>query len=388
MNERRATRDDENPATAAPFASGPGEVRKIAINTGGGDAPGLNAVIRAIVLSAVHRGWSVVGIEHGYGGLLSDDPGRVVPLGAADVRGITHRGGTILGTTNRSNPFAWPVRLPDGSIEERDRSGEVIESLRRHGIDALIAIGGDGSLHLAHQLSKRGLPVVGVPKTIDNDLCGTSLTFGFLTAVETATDAIGKLHSTAESHRRVIVVEVMGRDAGWIALYSGLAGSADVILIPEIPFDMERVCDKIRDREAAGRDFSIVCVAEGAKAAGGEIVTKTVPGGEGDQKRLGGLGDVVAREIARRTGKETRSLTLGHLQRGGTPISYDRVMSLRFGAAAVRCVARGRFGTMVALDPPHVRAVPLAEALANPKVVPVDGDIVMTAQALGVSLGD
>ena len=221
MNERRATRDDENPATAAPFASGPGEVRKIAINTGGGDAPGLNAVIRAIVLSAVHRGWSVVGIEHGYGGLLSDDPGRVVPLGAADVRGITHRGGTILGTTNRSNPFAWPVRLPDGSIEERDRSGEVIESLRRHGIDALIAIGGDGSLHLAHQLSKRGLPVVGVPKTIDNDLCGTSLTFGFLTAVETATDAIGKLHSTAESHRRVIVVEVMGRDAGWIALYSG-----------------------------------------------------------------------------------------------------------------------------------------------------------------------
>ena len=388
MNERKAIPGDDDLAATAPRADGAGKIRKIAINTGGGDAPGLNAVIRAIVLSALHRGWSVVGIENGYGGLLPDDPGRVIPLGSDEVRGITHRGGTILGTTNSFDPFAWPVRLPDGSIEERDRSGEIIEGLRRHGIDALIAIGGDGSLDLAHRLSKQGLPVVGVPKTIDNDLCGTSLTFGFLTAVATATDAIGKLHSTAESHRRVMVVEVMGRHAGWIALYSGLAGSADVILIPEIPFDIERVCDKIRDREAAGRDFSIVCVAEGATPAGGEMVMKTVHGGDDDQERLGGLGEVVAREIARRTGKETRSLTLGHLQRGGTPNSYDRVISLRFGAAAVRCVARGRFGTMVALDPPHVRAIPLAEALANLKVVPVDGDIVMTAQALGVSLGD
>ena len=388
MNERKTIPGDDDLATIAPLADGAGKIRKIAINTGGGDAPGLNAVIRAIVLSALHRGWSVVGVENGYGGLLPDDPGRVIPLGSDEVRGITHRGGTILGTTNSFDPFAWPVRLPDGSIEERDRSGEIIEGLRRHGIDALIAIGGDGSLDLAHRLSKQGLPVVGVPKTIDNDLCGTSLTFGFLTAVATATDAIGKLHSTAESHRRVMVVEVMGRHAGWIALYSGLAGSADVILIPEIPFDIERVCDKIRDREATGRDFSIVCVAEGATPAGGEMVMKTVHGGDNDQERLGGLGEVVAREIARRTGKETRSLTLGHLQRGGTPNSYDRVISLRFGAAAVRCVARGRFGTMVALDPPHVRAIPLAEALANLKVVPVDGDIVMTAQALGVSLGD
>lgn len=388
MNERKAIPGDDDLATTAPRGVGAGKIRKIAINTGGGDAPGLNAVIRAIVLSALHRGWSVVGVENGYGGLLPDDPGRVIPLGSDEVRGITHRGGTILGTTNSFDPFAWPVRLPDGSIEEHDRSGEIIEGLRRHGIDALIAIGGDGSLDLAHRLSKQGLPVVGVPKTIDNDLCGTSLTFGFLTAVATATDAIGKLHSTAESHRRVMVVEVMGRHAGWIALYSGLAGSADVILIPEIPFDIERVCDKIRDREAAGRDFSIVCVAEGATPAGGEMVMKTVHGGDDDQERLGGLGEVVAREIARRTGKETRSLTLGHLQRGGTPNSYDRVISLRFGAAAVRCVARGRFGTMVALDPPHVRAIPLAEALANLKVVPVDGDIVMTAQALGVSLGD
>ncbi|WP_420633185.1 6-phosphofructokinase [Candidatus Palauibacter sp.] len=364
------------------------EIRRIAINTGGGDAPGLNAVIRAIVLSAVNRGWEVVGIEHGYGGLLPDDTGEVISLGGDAVRGITHRGGTILGTTNRSNPFAWPARLPDGTIEERDRSGEIIESVRRHGIDALIAIGGDGSLHIALKLFERGLPMVGIPKTIDNDLHGTSLTFGFLTAVETATDAIGRLHSTAESHRRVMVVELMGRHAGWIALYSGLAGTADVILIPEIPYRIEKVCDKIRQRDAAGRDFSIVCVAEGAMPVDGAAMLKTVHGGAGDQTRLGGLGDLVAREISSRTGKETRSIVLGHLQRGGAPISYDRVMSLRFGAAAVRCVARGEFGTMVGLDPPTVKAIPLAEALANHKSVPVDGDIVATARDLGVSFGD
>ncbi|WP_419943110.1 6-phosphofructokinase [Candidatus Palauibacter sp.] len=364
------------------------EIRRIAINTGGGDAPGLNAVIRAIVLSAVNRGWEVVGIEHGYGGLLPDDAGELIPLGGDAVRGITHRGGTILGTTNRSNPFAWPARLPDGTIEARDRSGEIIESVRRHGIDALIAIGGDGSLHIALKLFEQGLPVVGVPKTIDNDLHGTSLTFGFLTAVETATDAIGKLHSTAESHRRVMVVELMGRHAGWIALYSGLAGTADVILIPEIPYQIEKVCDKIREREAAGRDFSIVCVAEGAVPVGGAAVLKTVHGGSGDQTRLGGLGHLVAREISSRTGKETRSIVLGHLQRGGAPISYDRVMSLRFGAAAVRCVARGEFGTMVGLDPPRVKAISLMEALATRKSVPVDGDIVATARDLGVSFGD
>ena len=365
-----------------------GEVRRIAINTGGGDAPGLNAVIRAIVKSAAHRGWEVVGIEHGYGGLLHDDDGEVIPLSGDQVRGITHQGGTILGTTNRSNPFAWPARLPDGSIEERDRSGEIIDSFREHRIDALIAIGGDGSLHIAQQLSERGLPVVGVPKTIDNDLHGTSLTFGFLTAVETATDAIGKLHSTAESHRRVMVVELMGRHAGWIALYSGLAGTADVILIPEIPYDIQKVCDKIRQREATGRDFSIVCVAEGAVPIGGETVLKTVHGGSGEQVRIGGVGKLVAREIASRTGKETRSIVLGHLQRGGAPISYDRFLSLRFGAAAVRCVERGEFGTMVGLDPPVVKAIPLAEALDHYKSVPIDGDIVATARDIGVSFGD
>jgi len=358
------------------------------VNTGGGDAPGLNAVIRAIVLGSLERGWEVLGIENGYGGLIADEPGELVPLGRDSVRGITHEGGTILGTTNRGNPFAWPTTGPDGASVERDRSDEILASFASRGLDALIAIGGDGSLHIARELAERGLPVVGVPKTIDNDLGATSLTFGFLTAVETATDAIDKLHSTAESHQRVFVVEVMGRHAGWIALFSGLAGTADVILLPEIPYEIERVCDKIREREARGRHFSIVCVAEGATPVGGEAVTKTVRHGSADQVRLGGIGAEVTREIAERTGKETRSIVLGHLQRGGTPVAYDRVIALRFGAAAVRCVANGEFGTMVALDPPDVRAVPLAEALREPKRVPVDGDAVATARALGVSLGD
>ncbi len=363
-------------------------IRRIAINTGGGDAPGLNAVIRAIVVSALNRGWEVFGIEEGYGGLLDDEPGALVSLSREHVRGITHRGGTILGTTNRGNPFAWPAEKEDGSVELRDRSDEILAAFRRHRLDALIAIGGDGSLHIARDLADKGLPVVGVPKTIDNDLGVTSLTFGFLTAVETATEAIDKLHSTAESHQRVFVVEVMGRNSGWIALFSGLAGTADVILIPEIPYDIEKVCDKIRERESRGRRFSIVCAAEGATPIGGEVVMKTVPRGTGEQVRIGGVGAVLARQIADRTGKETRSLVLGHLQRGGTPVAYDRVISLRFGAAAIRCVAKREFGTMVALDPPEIRPVPLADALREPKHVPVDGDAVLTGRALGISFGD
>lgn len=363
-------------------------IRRIAINTGGGDAPGLNAVIRAIVLSALGRGWEVLGIERGYGGLLADEEGDLVALDRDNVRGITHVGGTILGTTNRGNPFAWPIERSDGSVEERDRSGEILEAFERHRLDALIAIGGDGSLHIAAELAEKGLPVVGVPKTIDNDLGVTSLTFGFPTAVETATDAIDKIHSTAESHERVFVVEVMGRHSGWIALFSGLAGTADVILIPEIPYDIEKVCDKVLEREERGRRFSIVCAAEGAVPRGGKAVTKQVPRGSGKQERLGGIGEILAEQIAEGTGKETRSLALGHLQRGGRPVAYDRVLALRFGAAAVRCVADREFGTMVALDPPDILPVPLAEALREPKRVPVEGDAVMTARALGVSFGD
>jgi ATP-dependent phosphofructokinase / diphosphate-dependent phosphofructokinase len=360
-------------------------VRRVAINTGGGDAPGLNAVIRAAVLSALNRGWEVWGIRRGYGGLLGEDD--IIELTRDTVRGITHLGGTILGTTNRGNPFEWPVRGSDGETTTVDRSDELIEAFRRRGFDALIAIGGDGSLHIANELAKKGLPVVGVPKTIDNDLAATQVTFGFHTAVQTASEALDKLHSTAESHQRVMVVELMGRHTGWIALFAGVSATADVILIPEIPFRMESVCDKIRAREAEGRPFSIVVVAEGARPADGEaeFVEDARPGAAA---RYGGIAERVASEIARCTGKETKSLVLGHLQRGGSPIAYDRLISLRFGAAAVRCVAEGSFGTMVALDPPDVHAVPLQNAIDRIKTVPLDSDVMITARGLGISFGD
>ncbi len=364
--------------------------QKIAINTGGGDAPGLNAVIRALVLSAVNEGWEVYGIRDGFGGLL--DPDRyngdgVVPLTAESVRGITHMGGTILGTSNRGNPMKWPQKQPDGSIVEIDRSDEIIEAFHKLGFDCLIAIGGDGSLTIARRLRDKGLPVIGIPKTIDNDLGSTLMTFGFLTAVETATEAIDKLHSTAEAHKRTFVVEVMGRHAGWIALFSGVAGTADVILIPEIPYSMEKVAEKIRNRYEVGRDFAIVVAAEGAVPLGGEasLVEEAKPGQEA---RYGGLADKLARQIGELCGVETRSLVLGHLQRGGQPIPYDRLLALRFGAAAIELVKRGDFGSMVSLDPPDVRAVPLGEALAQPKLVDLGGDVVRAARALGISFGD
>ncbi len=363
-------------------------IRRIAINTGGGDAPGLNAVIRSTVLSALNRGWEVFGIESGYGGLLADEDGDLVSLGRDEVRGIAHLGGSILGATNRGNPFAWSCRGPDGSVEERDRSDEIVEAFRAHRLDALVAIGGDGSLHIARELAAKGLPVIGVPKTIDNDLGATSLTFGFLTAVDTATEAIGKLHSTAESHQRVMVVEVMGRHTGWIALFSGIAGGADAILIPEIPFRIASVCEKVMERERMGRRFSIVCVAEGAVPHGGSAVMKEVAAGRETQRRLGGIGEIVAREIADRTGKETRSLVLGHLQRGGGPIAYDRLIALRFGSAAIRFVEERCFGCMVCLRPPDIEAVPLEEALAERKQVDPEGEIVETGRNLGISFGD
>ena len=359
---------------------------RLALSTGGGDAPGLNAVIRGAVLAAVHRGWAVYGIQRGFGGLLGGD--RVVSLGPDEVRGITHLGGTILGTTNRSSPFKWPVPQPDGTVKDVDRSDELVEAFRAHGFDALIMIGGDGSLRIAQQLYEKGIPVVGVPKTIDNDVCGTVTTFGFDTAVSTATDALDKVHSTAESHDRVMVVEVMGRNAGWIALNSGLSGSADVILIPEIPFDIESVCRKVRERDARGRHFSVVVVAEGAMPKGGKAVTRA-PAGPGDRmERLGGIAEQVAAAIEERTGKETRALTLGHLQRGGSPTTFDRLLALRFGAAAVRCVADGNFGVMVAHVPPSTGFVPLKEALGKPKLVPLDLDTVLMAREIGVCLGD
>lgn len=356
-------------------------IRRIAVNTGGGDAPGLNAVIRAVVLSALQRGWEVLGIRQGYNGLLNGSEDGVVRLDRAAVRGITHLGGTILGTTNRGDPFGFPEKQPDGSIKRRDRSGDVVQALSDLGVDALVAIGGDGSLRIADQLHRMGVSVVGVPKTIDNDLATTSVTFGFLTAVDTATDALDRLHSTAEAHERVMVVEVMGRHTGWIALFSGVAGTADVILIPEIPYSLDAVCAKVESRYANGRNFATIVVAEGASAA-------DEPPSYTEGSRYGGICERLAAQIAARTGRETRSLVLGHLQRGGPPNSYDRVLALRFGAAAVQLLADGCDGCMVALHPPIIEAVPLADAVAALKRVPIDGDVVKTARAMGVSLGD
>ena len=358
---------------------------RIAITTGGGDAPGLNAVIRAAVLAAHNRGWLSYGIQRGYEGLLTFN--GVVPLGPAEVRGITHLGGTILGTTNRGNPFRYVTRDADGAECEIDRSDDLVAAFRASGFDALISIGGDGSLQISHDLHRKGIPVVCVPKTIDNDVAGTQRTFGFDTAVSTATDAIDKLHSTAESHERVMVVELMGRYAGWIALTSGISGSADVILIPEIPFDIDKVCDKIRRREAQGRHFSIVVVAEGARPRDGHVAL-VERRGVGTVDRLGGIGSLVARAIEERTAKEVRTLVLGHLQRGGTPTTYDRLLALRFGAAAVRAIADGNFGMMVGLNGPTITCVPLEEIVGRLRNVPLDSDTVITARDLGISLGD
>ena len=351
------------------------------------------------MLSALQRGWETFGISRGYDGLIAqpsdgrperrqdDAPAGLIPLGAAKVRGITHLGGTILGTTNRGNPFQWLTRRPDGTLCEVDRSDDLIAAFRANRLDALVAIGGDGSLTIAHQLFCKGIPVVGVPKTIDNDVAGTESSFGFDTAVSTATDALDKIHTTAESHDRVFVVELMGRYAGWIALHSGLSGSADVILIPEIPYDIDKVCGKVLERERRGRRFSIVVVAEGARPKGGHTMYKE-EAGLGRPERLGGIAEVVATQISERTGKETRSLVLGHLQRGGSPTTFDRLLALRFGSAAVRAIGDGAFGCAVVYTPPTVGRIPLSEVIGRTKLVPLDSGIIMTARNLGISLGD
>lgn len=315
------------------------------------------------------------------------DGSGLVRLGPAEVKGITPLGGTILGTTNRGNPLRWPTPQPDGSVVEVDRSDELLESFQREGVDALISIGGDGSLAIAAALASKGLKVVGVPKTIDNDVWGTETTFGFDTAVSTATEAIDKIITTAESHDRVMVIELMGRDAGWIALHSGISGSADVILIPEIPFQIERVSEAIQARERQGMHYSIVVVAEGARPVGGTqtlIERRTA----GIVDRLGGIGGMVAASIAEHTGKETRSVVLGHLQRGGSPTTFDRLLALRFGSAAVRAIADGEFGTMVALATPNVIRVPLSEVAGKIRTVPLNEGVIMTARHLGISFGD
>ncbi len=357
---------------------------RIGILTGGGDCPALNAVIRAAVKTAAGYGWDVVGIEEGFDGLVHC---RTRPLGTANVSGILHLGGTILGTTNAANPFAYPTVIAGGETVERDISDTVMANFRKMELDALIAIGGDGTLGIAQKLYEKGMPVVGIPKTIDNDIGGTVITFGFDTAVNTGRDALDKLHTTAESHRRVIVVEVMGRNAGWIAVNSGIAGGADCILIPEIPYDLEKVAESVFARERQGKHFSIVVVAEGAFPKGG-FITHRDPKQAGREQRLGGVGEQVAEAITALTGKETRVVVLGHLQRGGPPTTFDRVLGTRFGAAAARLVRKGEYGRMVALIPPDVESVLLKDVLAKRKTVPLDSDLLLSARDIGISFGD
>jgi phosphofructokinase-like protein len=357
-------------------------VTKIGVLTGGGDAPGLNAVIRAVVKAAFNSGIEVVGLEDSFDGLL--DPSRTRVLTPRDVTGILRLGGTILGTTNRGNPFEYP--LADGK-GHADYSERVVETFTKMRLDALVVIGGDGTLQIAHQFYLRGIPVVGVPKTIDNDIWGTTSCFGFDTAVSFAADAIDRLHTTAEAHKRILVVEVMGRYAGWIALHAGVAGGADVILIPEIHYDLDKVAERLRERESFGAKFSIVVVAEGAKPTGGAVTLLAAADG-GHVERLGGVGALVAAALQEKTGKETRYVVLGHLQRGGAPTAFDRVLATRFGGKAVELLCRGVFGRMVANHPPDIVPIPLADVVGKIKTVPLDLDLLRTARAIGVAFGD
>ncbi len=359
--------------------------KTIAILTGGGDCPGLNAVIRGVVRSAtLERGWRVLGIEDGFDGLV-DGP-RFQELDLAAVRGILPRGGTIIGTSNRGNPFQYPVKMGN-ETRLMDVSARVLENFSKIGAEALVAVGGDGTLKIADRLNESGLPVVGVPKTIDNDLRGTDVTFGYNTAVGVVTEALDRLHTTAESHQRVMVVEVMGRDAGWIALESGLAGSADVILIPEIPFQIDSVCQAILRRRERGSKFSIVVVAEGAFPHGGDkVVQKSAVENLGIE-RLGGIGQFVAREIGRCLTMETRVVVLGHVQRGGTPSPFDRILGTRFGVKAVELIENGEFGKMVALRGRDVLSVTIRDAVGSLNLVDPQGDLIRTAEELGVMLG-
>lgn len=361
------------------------QIKRIGVLTGGGDAPGLNAVIRAVVKVAVRGyGFSIIGFEDGFGGLIEN---RARRLSEKDVVGILPRGGTILGTTNRDNPFHYPVQ-ENGQIVYKDVSGRVMQNISDQGIDAMVIIGGDGSLTIAKELWERyGLPVIGVPKTIDNDIAATDQTFGFDTALATATEALDKLHTTAESHHRVMVLEVMGRYAGWIALHAGVAGGADVILIPEIPFSIEKVTEKVIERQKAGKKFSIIVVAEGARPVGGQVVVKKLVEGSFEPVRLGGIGNQVAEQVENLTQIETRVTVLGHLQRGGTPTPFDRILATRFGAAAVNFLVEGRYGEMVCLRTPEIRTVPLAEAVEAMRRVPLGHELIRTAKQLGISFG-
>jgi 6-phosphofructokinase 1 len=359
-------------------------MKRIGVLTGGGDAPGLNAVIRAVVKTAVLQySCEVIGIRDGYDGFI--DESGIIPLGLEQVRGILPRGGTILGAANRGNPYARKV-MRDGKEVTIDVSQEIVKGIEKQALDALIVIGGDGTLHIAHELYQMGVPVIGVPKTIDNDIGGTEVTFGFDTALNIATEAIDRLHTTAESHHRVMAVELMGRDAGFITLQAGVSGGADVILIPELPFKFESVLAKVQERIQRGSLFSILAISEGASPLGGEQ-SYTRSGDQVYVPRLGGIAARVAGYLEEH-GIETRTTVLGHIQRGGTPTAFDRWLATRYGAAAVRLAAKGGYDQMVALVRSQIVELPLIDALAVPKRVDPDGDAVVTARGLGIFFGD
>lgn len=358
--------------------------RRVCLLTGGGDAPGLNAVLRGFVLRAIGLGIEVFGSQDGFEGLVEDK--ELLPMDASTVRGILPRGGSIIGCSNRANPFHYPVG-PRGQEELRDVSERVIARLREHDIDALVLAGGDGTLYFGQKFVERGLPCVGVPKTIDNDLAATDYTFGFDTALDVATWAIDTLHATAASHHRVMILEVMGRYAGWIALSAGMAGGADVILVPEVPYKLERVLAKIQERERLERRFTIIVVAEGARPVGGEFAVLD-PGRVGHLPRLGGAGERLMQELKDAgVTNEVRTTVLGHLQRGGSPSAFDRVLGLRMGAHAADLCAAGDFGKMVCLRGTEIDAVPLSEATKAPKLVEPEGQLVRAAKGIGIELG-
>jgi len=359
--------------------------RRIAVLTGGGDCPGINAVIRAVTKKSVYEcGFEVIGIEDGYEGLIQ---GRYRKLGTAEVSGILPQGGTILGTSNTSDPYAYAT-AEGGRTVRRDVSKRVLARLKDLRLEALICVGGDGTLASAERLSRAGAPIVGVPKTIDNDLRGTDRTFGFDTAVSIATEAIDRVHSTAQSHHRVMIVEVMGRRAGWIALHAGIAGGGDIILIPEIPYTIRSIAAKIAARKKQGKRFSIVVVAEGARPAGGEPVVRRMVEGSPDPVRLGGVGFVLGDAIEKKTGIETRTVVLGHLQRGGSPTAFDRILATELGTSAVDAVVNGNFGVMVAVRNGRITNVPLEKVLGGPRTVPLGHPLIAAARAVGTCFGD
>ena len=360
----------------------------VALNTGGGDCPGLNAVIRAIVKRArLKLNWKIWGIEGSFDGLLSN-PQRVRELDRDSIAGGLIKGGTILGSTSRGNPFKFPQRADSGNEQQVDASAMIAKGLQKLGCEGIIALGGDGSMEICHELSLRtGIKIIGVPKTIDNDLRGTDETFGFNSAVEFATQAVDRLHTTAESHDRIMVVEVMGRDAGFIALHAGIAGGADAILIPEIPFDLRNVVTKVRERQLLGRFFSIIVVAEGAKAKDGDQIFDALRESDG-RRRLGGIGRWVAEQLHEMTGIDTRYTVLGHLQRGGIPSAYDRILATRLGNHAVDLVEEDRWNRLVVMRADRVTSIPLEDAIGGTKVVELESDTVATARGVGIVFGD